>query len=115
MGKSFSNKEIEDGLLRKGFLFRDNDHKFLQFYLEDRKTHIFTKVSHGKGGKTVPAWLLSKMARQCALETPEFRDLVDCTMSQEEYSLMVQNALDVYELPWDQGFRLPPIDMPRLP
>ena len=115
MGKSFSNKEIEDGLLRKGFLFTDNDHRFLQFYLEARKTHIFTKVSHGKGSKSVPAWLLSKMACRCSLPTPEFRDLVDCTMSQEEYSLRVQKALDTYELPWDQGFRLLPVDMPRLP
>ena len=115
MGKSFLNKEIEDGLLRKGFLFRDNDHRFLQFYLEDRKTHIFTKESHGKGSKTVPAWLLSKMARRCSLDTPEFRDLVDCTMALEEYSLRVQNALDAYELPWDQGFRLPPADLPLLP
>ena len=115
MGKSFSNREIEDGLLRKGFLFTDKDHRFLHFYLEHRKTHIFTKVSHGKRGKSVPSGLLSKMARRCSLRTPEFRDLVDCTMSQEEYSLRVQNALDAHELPWDQGFRLPPVDMPRLP
>jgi hypothetical protein len=44
----FDRKDIEAGLLRKGFQVREGDHRyFIYFTLDGRKSRVFTKTSHG--------------------------------------------------------------------
>ncbi|ABB24717.1 hypothetical protein [Pelodictyon luteolum] len=79
-------RQIEGALERKGFTCRVTDHKYYYYYsLAGKKTLVKTKVSLGGKPKTIGGDLLSFMARQCKLTTPEFLELVDCTMDQKIY------------------------------
>ena len=71
------------GLERKGFQRRENDHTFLQLWMAGRKTAIYTKVSHGE--KEIGDKLLGAMARQICLTRRQLLELVDCSMSAEDY------------------------------
>ena len=108
MAKIYSRSEIKRGLTSKGFIRSTNDHEYLRFRLDGRTTHIKTKVSHGSGSKDVPIGLLKKMAEQCSLSLREFRDLVECPLSEEEYGRRVKNTLEAKQLPWSRHTRLLP-------
>ena len=107
MGKTYSRNEVEQGLKSKGFIVDFNDHRYLRFMLGGRKTHIRTKVSHGKGGRDISTRLLSTMADQCALTPRDFRDLVDCPLPEDEYAARVQRHQAAHSRPWPRGTRLP--------
>ena len=71
-------------LERKGFSASEGDHTYFIYYTADgRKTLAKTKVSHS--GKDVADVILGMMARQCKLTAPQFRDLVDCSLSRTAY------------------------------
>lgn len=108
MGKTYTRYEVERGLKRKGFVVDFNDHRYLNFMLEGQKTHIKTKVSHGKGGRDVSVSLLGKMADQCALTLQDFRNLLDCPLGEQEYGERVQDRLTLHSPPWSHGTRLSP-------
>jgi hypothetical protein len=76
---------VESALLRKGFIRRDGDHRFYLFVHDGKVTPIFTKVSHSPKHKTLDDSLLSYMARQTKLTNKQFRQLVDCTLSHDDY------------------------------
>lgn len=76
-------RDVIAGLARKGFRTKENDHTFLHLFVHDRKTAIYTKVSHGE--KQIGDKLLGLMARQVQLSRREFLELVDCSLSQDEY------------------------------
>jgi hypothetical protein len=85
-------KEIEVGLLRKGFRKFNKRHKQFIFYVGENRTNISTLISHGidEYGDS----LLSKMAKQLNLERRKFNDLLDCPMSEEEYfNLMIEKGV----------------------
>jgi predicted RNA binding protein YcfA (HicA-like mRNA interferase family) len=75
--------DVIKGLAKKGFRIFQGDHTFLIFYNGDKKTSVFTKVSHGSREIADP--LINKMAIQTKLDIKSFRRLVDCPMSMEEY------------------------------
>lgn len=109
MGKTYSRSDISKRLKRKGFVGTDNDHEYLSFCLDGRKTHIRTKVSHGGGGRNISVDLLKKMAEQCALSIQDFRNLLECPLDEEEYGQRVRQKLKTQRLPWHRGIRLPPL------
>jgi hypothetical protein len=77
--------EVEAALVRKGFLLDpDRDHKFYSF-IRDGKCVARTKVSHGSKHRDLTRELLSCMARQCHLTNSDFLQLIECTMSQQQY------------------------------
>jgi hypothetical protein len=91
MGKNRDRKQIEAALCKKGFLpdIR-RDHRYYYFFV-DGKYILKTKVSHGTQYKNIADTLISQMARQCHLTNSEFIDLVDCTLSQEQYEQLLRN------------------------
>lgn len=82
--------DIESALLRKGFVKRfDGDHRFFDFFQGER-FFFFTKVSHGTKYKEIGDDLLSQMAKQCHLSKKQFLELIDCSMSQEDYETILR-------------------------
>lgn len=106
MARVFSRSEVERGLIKKGFVLDHADHRRLRFTPSGRPTHIWTKLSHGRGGKDVGTGLLKRMAEQCALSLSDFCDLVDCSLGKEEYKNRVTNHLAHNRLPWPRGTRV---------
>jgi hypothetical protein len=75
---------ISRALTQKGFVEDDKrDHKYYFFHFKEKKTQIYTKISHS--ARDVSSNLLSAMARQVRLTTPEFYQLVDCEMDAATY------------------------------
>lgn len=81
-------RTVMAALVRKGFASSEGDHTYYIYHtLDGRKTLAKTKVSHS--GKEVPDPVLGMMARQCKLTVHEFRDLVDCPLSREQYEAIL--------------------------
>ena len=82
-------RKVKNGLKRKGFEIAPNRNGrhiiFIYHNTAGKKTDIFTMVSHGKSGHDIQKGIISTMARQCNLTRADFLDLINCTMSQEEY------------------------------
>jgi hypothetical protein len=78
-------RDVEAGLLRKGFQRDEGDHHYFTYQrLSDGKyTGIFTKTSHS--GDDLDDFLLGRMARQCRVNKKQFIDLVDCPLSRQDY------------------------------
>lgn len=86
MVPTYKRVTVERALEAKGFRRSESHHRYFVYYTEEGiKTPVRTKTSHGKGGADIPHNLFSRMARQCKLRTADFRDLVDCSLSQAEY------------------------------
>lgn len=82
---SLSKRKIKSSLESKGFVEKpDGRHIRLVFQRENRMGKIVTYVSHGSG-KTISNKLASYMAKQCRIKMSQFRDLVDCKMSEDDY------------------------------
>lgn len=85
-------KEVIAALGRKGFERSSNKHKKFQYVtLAGKKTDVRTFVSHSS--KTLSASMLNAMARECALSTGQFLNLVDCPLSREEYEKIIEKSL----------------------
>ncbi len=81
---SIKTRKISSALQNKGFKPIESDHTYYWFFLDGIRTHIKTKISHGKSeyGDN----LLSAMRKQLKLNTAsELKDLIYCPMSQENY------------------------------
>lgn len=77
-------RELKQGLKNKGFKESNRDHKFYILYIDGKKTHVKTKISHG--AKEYDDGLLNGMKQQVRLDTKQqFLNLVDCPMTKEEY------------------------------
>jgi predicted RNA binding protein YcfA (HicA-like mRNA interferase family) len=79
-----NRSDIEAALKKKGFQSSSGDHYFFTYYTQaGQKTSVWTKTSHGSGYKTLSDGLVSNMAKQCGLTTPQFKNLVACPLTQE--------------------------------
>lgn len=82
---SLDTKKIKRSLKKKGFAEdRDGPHIKYVFQRENLTDSIATHVSHGSK-KTISKGLVAEMAKQCRLNPAQFRELIDCTMSQNAY------------------------------
>jgi len=77
-------KNVEASLLRKGFVLDETDHRCYIFKVENRVVAM-TKVSRDTQYKDLHSDLIAKMARQCSLTKYQFLELVDCSMSKDDY------------------------------
>ena len=86
-------KDIESGLLKKGFRNREGDHHYYIYHtITGLKSRVFTKTSHSH--KSISDDLLSMMARQCRLPRQQFFNLLDCPLSIEAYEkILVEHGL----------------------
>lgn len=83
-------KDAGAALCRKGFQSHQSDHVYYYFYANGRKTAVRTKISHGE--KEIGDNLLAVMARQVKLTKKLFGELVDCSMTQEQYLRKLRDA-----------------------
>ena len=85
-----SARNVRRGLLRKGFLLSESRHQRFRYYrLDGDKTNMVTLMSHGSDGD-IGDRLLAEMARQLHLTRRQFDNLVDCTLSQDDYEAMMR-------------------------
>lgn len=82
---SLETNKIRKSLKKKGFA-EDVDGHHIKYVLqrENLTDSISTHVSHG-GKKTIGKGLVGEMAKQCKLKPTQFRELVNCTMSGDDY------------------------------
>ena len=93
MNSSRSARDIDSTLARKGFQ-RTNDGDHMRYYFYDQQTGATlsqTKMSHGAFRKTIGAPLISQMARQLRLTKKQFLELIDCTLEEEGYRVLLEN------------------------
>jgi len=90
-------RDVVSSLEAKGFERSEGDHSFFVYYsTQGKKSTVRTKVSHGSGNKDISDGLVGMMARQCKLSVKEFRNLVDCPLSRDQYEeiLMTKGSVD---------------------
>lgn len=80
---TLKTKDIRKSLIYKGFIEEDRDHKHYILIINNKKTSVFTKISHGK--EEIDDGLIGCMAKQTRLSKKEFLDLVECPLSYEIY------------------------------
>jgi len=79
--KPRKTKELDTVLRKKGFIPLERNHTYYFLCDENKKTGIFTKLSHGM--KEYSRDLLSQMAKQLSLSNTEFEQLLDCPINHE--------------------------------
>ena len=96
MAATYKRAAVESALKAKGFRRRESDHSYFVYYTQEgKKTPVRTKTSHGRGGADIPNSLISRMAKQCKLHTTQFRDLVDCPLSQTKYEALLTKKHEI--------------------
>jgi len=80
---------IRQSLTTKGFIEEKSDHCKFWLYVDEEKTIIHTKFSHGQ--KECGNDLLAKMAHQLKLTRKDFNDLIDCPLDKEAYIKMLKD------------------------
>ncbi len=84
-----ARKSIEKGLRRKGFRkeVAKKKHEYLWFFHDGNKVEgVFIYWSRGSGSKEIRNDLLGLMAKEAQLMTSQFLALVDCDMSEVQYT-----------------------------
>ena len=84
---AFTFGEVRKNLRGKGFREEtDRHHIFLRLIVDGKKTHIYTKCSHGANSDDVGHAVASSMKRQLGLDTrQQLNDLVNCPMDYDIY------------------------------
>jgi hypothetical protein len=86
----FKARDVSSVLKQKGFEeYPDRDHTFYFFHYSGKKTSVYTKISHGETDIGDP--LCSLMARQMKLTKSQFRDFIDCPLTVEEYTKVLED------------------------
>ncbi|MHB1697560.1 MAG: hypothetical protein ACYCSQ_05615 [bacterium] len=89
---SLKVKKIKQSLLKKGFQKRDGnaDHTYYHYYtIDKKKTSIYTKISHGE--KEIGDNLIGLMSNQLKLNINEFKGLINCPLSREDYEVKLND------------------------
>ena len=90
---TFKFGDVRRNLKTKGFVEEQGDHKFLYLYYKGKRTHIYTKCSHGKDREDVGNSLVSAMKSQLNLQNrKQVEDLVKCPMSLDTYLELLVEA-----------------------
>ena len=80
----YKSRSVEAALKKKGFVKVPGDHNFFILYNEkNEKTCVFTKTSHN--GQDINDSLASRMQKQTHLNKQQFKDLIECPLTKEEY------------------------------
>jgi hypothetical protein len=81
---SLERRDVEMALEKKGFKPTEGDHSFFTYHtLAGQKTSVWTKTSHGSRYKTLGDTLVSAMAKQCGLTNGQFKQFIECSLTQE--------------------------------
>jgi hypothetical protein len=84
-------RDVESGLLKKGFRQSDKDHHYFTYYSRDGKKSLSkTKTSHSPKEKSLGAARVGQMAKQCGLNAIEFAELIECPMDRDAYERLLK-------------------------
>lgn len=84
-------KNVENGLLSKGFRLSSKDHRYFTYYSRDEKKSLSkTKTSHSPREKSLGSARIGQMAKQCGLNPGEFMDLIECPMDRDAYERLLR-------------------------
>ncbi len=86
---------IKKALEAKGFRKRDNDHEFYDLLVDGKKVGIMTKISRGSKYKTYDDSLLGLMAKQLRLAKSDLMKLIQCTLSGDGYTKILQESGEI--------------------
>ncbi len=85
-------KDLALALRRKGFhLEQGSRHEQYYFYYEGQKTAVRVSVSRGSGSE-YSGKLLGYVIREMHLNRNQFKDFVQCPMTEETYISNLQNV-----------------------
>jgi predicted RNA binding protein YcfA (HicA-like mRNA interferase family) len=87
-------KKTLKNLRKKGFMVVDGDHKFLEFYHND-KLVLHTKISHGE--KDLNDFLIAQMSKQCKISKLDFFNLASCPLSQKAYVEILRSQSELID------------------
>ena len=98
---SLEQDDVVSALETKGFKFQgDRSHDYYWLYVDGIKQQINTHISHGSRHKTLGDDLVWSMAMQLKITTKQFRELVQCTLSEDAYiSLLRSRQIRLTEPP----------------
>ena len=87
-------KDVDRSLCKKGFrCVKDSDRVRYILYVNDIKTRIRTKISHGEN--EIGDDLILKMSHQLKLSKSGFMDLIRCPLSEEEYVKILRESDEI--------------------
>jgi len=79
-------KQVAKALRTKGMIFSKTHHQM--FAKKVNGILVKTRISNGTSQLT--GWHVEQMAKQCGLHVAEFLELVDCTLSEDGWNVLVQ-------------------------
>ena len=83
--KKFSTGEYKSALNKKGFrLERSTKDDVFYLYVNDARTSIHTKISHG-ASEDIGNPLMKMIKTQLCLDSKEIEQFIDCPMKHEDY------------------------------
>ena len=100
----FKAKDVGSTLCEKGFrVDNKRDHRYYFFYHDEKRSSIQTKISHN--ADEIDDYLCSAMSKQIRLTRPQFKALIECPLTAEEYLKMMIEAkhLTVIDPPITKG------------
>ncbi len=87
---ALSKRKIENSLENKGFRKQNRDHITFRYITSDgTETSIFTHCSHGASGQDIQDGVIGAMARQCKISVNQFKQLIACPLTIEEYEKLL--------------------------
>ena len=90
---TIDTRTIRKALTAKGFRQEQSHHEMFFLYVQEKRTQVRTRISHGK--REYGDNLLGQMARQVRLQRREFNDLIECPMSGETYLQLLRERGEV--------------------
>ena len=81
-------QDVRQALTNKGMERDENHHEMFRKTIEG-VTHLVTRISHG--AREINNVTGGFMATQCCLQKKEFWELVDCSLSEEQWDNLIRN------------------------
>ena len=82
--------DLASALLRKGFRLKEGDHKIYYFFVGEKKSSVFTKISHGSSYKQYGDGLTNSVKKQMGLTTSELQNFIECSLTQDQYTSLLR-------------------------
>ena len=76
-------KDIENNLLKKGFMLQNTHHRYFVFIYDGAKKDIRTRISHSHD--EIGNDLISQMSKQLSMTKSFFKEFIECTKSELDY------------------------------
>jgi hypothetical protein len=82
-------RDADSSLTKKGFRTRNSKDKYYHFYVDGKKTAVYTFMSQGE--REIHDGLVGQMCKQVKLNKKEFLALIECTLSEPDYRQLLED------------------------